>query len=188
MKKIFFVSLFVFLSMESFSQDNHQYSVWGNFGGGLSFAKYSRGTGGFSVNYGISGKYDFYMASIKRHNNMEFSFASPQEKLNSTSFLLGLSNNVFSGNNISNKRSLFNINLLLGISYLEVYQRGKQISFGAFKDEYELNKVTSVGFPVEFNAELRFSSYIGLSVSVFSNLNKYNNLFGTSANLIFGYL
>ena len=181
---IFLVS-FIFIN-ESFSQDNNHYSVWGNFGGGLAFADYSNESGGgFSVNYGVSGKYDFYIASIKRHNNIEFSFKSPQEKLNSTSFLVGLSNNVFEKNN---QRSLFNINLLIGISYLEVYQRGKQISFGAFNEEYELNKVTAVGFPVELNAELRFTPYVGLSVTVFSNLNKYNNLFGTSVNLIFGYL
>jgi len=186
MKSIIVISLIVFLSIDSFSQDNHQYSIWGNFGGGLAFADYSNESGGgFSVNYGVSGKYDFYMVSVKRHNNMEFSFKSPQEKLNSTSFLVGLSNNVFKK---ENNRSIFNINLLAGISYLEVYQRGKQISFGAFNDEYELNKITAVGFPVEVNAELRFTRYVGLSVTVFSNLNKYNNLFGTSVNLIFGYL
>ena len=186
MKKLFFVLALVLLSIENYSQDNNRFSVWGNFGGGLAFADYSNESGGgFSVNYGVSGKYDFYIASIKRHNNMEFSFKSPQEKLNSTSFLVGLSNNVFKK---ENNRSIFNINLLAGISYLEVYQRGKQISFGAFNDEYELNKFTAVGFPVELNAELRFTPYVGLSVTVFSNLNKYNNLFGTSVNLIFGYL
>src|SRR5690606_38034242 len=86
MKSIIVISLIVFLSIDSFSQDNHQYSIWGNFGGGLAFADYSNESGGgFSVNYGVSGKYDFYMVSVKRHNNMEFSFKSPQEKLNSTS-------------------------------------------------------------------------------------------------------
>ncbi|MDY0083561.1 MAG: hypothetical protein RBR74_10295 [Ignavibacteriaceae bacterium] len=186
MKNLLFVSLLFFLSLEGFSQNNHQYSIWGNFGGGLAFADYSNeGGGGFSLNYGISGKYDFYIASIKRHNNMEFSFKIPNEKLNSTSFLIGLSNDVFKN---ENNRSTFNINLLVGISYLEVYQREKQTTSGTFNDKYELNKVTSVGLPIELNAEFRLTSYIGLSATVFSNLNKYNSLLGVSANLIFGYL
>lgn len=186
MKNIFLVSFLFFLSMEGLSQNDHKYSVWGNFGGGLAFADYSNeGGGGFSLNYGVSGKYDFYIASIKRHNNMEFSFKIPNEKLNSTSFLIGLSNNVFRNESHNN---IFSFNLLVGIGYLEIYQRVKQTPSGNFNNEYELNKVTSIGFPIELNAELRFTSYVGLSATVFSNLNKYNSYLGVGINLIFGYL
>jgi len=168
MKNILFFSLLFFLSLEGLSQKDNKCSVWGNFGGGLAFADFSNvGGGGFSINYGVSGKYDFYIASIKRHNNKEFSLKSPQEKLNSTSLLVGLSNNVFRKESNSNT---FNFNLMVGISFLEIYQRVKQTPSGNFNNEYELNKVTSIGFPIELNAELRFTSYLGLSATVFSNI------------------
>jgi len=58
MKTIFILAILLFSEI-IFAQEAKNFSVWGNLGGGLSFGKYSDGTGGFSVNYGVSGNMIF---------------------------------------------------------------------------------------------------------------------------------
>ena len=183
MKKILFVLFFVFLSIGNYSQDKKHFSIWGNVGGGLSYLKYSDGYGGFSVNYGLSSRFDKWIISAKYRNENEFSFQTPNEKFNSVCLLFGLSNKLLKENRVVE----LNINMLSGISYIEIVERDNLLRTGTFGDYYDLHKYSTLGIPIELELEFRFSHYVGFSFSMFSNINKSKNVLGTNVNFILGY-
>ncbi|MEE9431510.1 MAG: hypothetical protein V3V16_10740 [Melioribacteraceae bacterium] len=93
--KLLVLLLSATISINCLAQEINNISIWGNLGFGMTTSKYSDSDAGFSANYGVSGKYNHYVLSIKRYNHTEFSFKNLQEKTNSISLLLGLSSSVF---------------------------------------------------------------------------------------------
>jgi len=182
MKNIFV--LMVLVSIESFPQDSNHFSIWGNIGAGLSYLKYTSGNGGFSLNYGLSSRFVKWILSAKYRNENELSSDRPNEIFNSVSLLFGLSNKLLK----EDQSVELNINILSGISYIKISERGKIVRTGFFGNYHDLNKYSLVGIPIELEIEYRSSNYVGVSVSLYSNINKSKNLFGTNINLIFGYL
>ena len=80
MKKI--IILIVLITTQNFSQNNNNFSIWGNVGGGISYLNYSSGTGGFSVNYGLSSRFDKWIIGVEYRNDSEFTFDNPNEEFN----------------------------------------------------------------------------------------------------------
>ena len=183
MKKILLLLFLIFISSEINSQEKDKYSVWANAGGGISFSKFSKGSGGLLANFGLSASLNGWMISLKHRNETEFlSFSNPNESFKTTSILFGLSHNLFK----EGRPTQLMTNILIGASFISITERGNLIHRELFGSKYAEVHHSAIGLPIEIEMQLRIPKYFGFSFMVYSDINSFENLFGFGFNLLVG--
>ena len=173
------VIVFLYTSINLLAQEKSvQTKAWFSAGVGLgSFNSISGNFGtslGLNLNYLRSGRsYKVRYVSVKDFNIDLYGSSRPPESVWDIGALYGF----------ERPRSKGSVIFSGGVSYVG----GMKYIPGDY-DNYERNNISTIGLPLEAQFIWSFSSGLGLSTTLFGNINSEKSFGGVTLNLIFGKL